>query len=102
MIWQFPIFPSVPEYCRFTPGECFPSLTTPVSSTTHALTPISGATRSAHARTSSPGSHGESARNCCIDSYRAGVSSNRNNVGHRLLRPPCSTSPRTYKSAFSH
>ena len=50
------------------PGECRPSLGIPVSSTTHAATPISGATRSAQARTSTAGSQGESARNCCIDS----------------------------------
>ena len=68
MIWQLPIFPSVPEYWRFTPGECLPSLTIPVSSTTQAMTPISGATRSAQALTTSVGSQGESARNCCIDS----------------------------------
>jgi hypothetical protein len=59
------------------------------------VTPSSGATRSAQALTSSPGSQGESAKNCCIDSYRAGVSSSRNKVGCRLFRPPCSTSPRT-------
>jgi hypothetical protein len=67
-IWQLPIWPSVPEYCRFTPGECRPSLRIPVSSITQAVTPISGATRSTHACTNSAGSHGESARNCCIDS----------------------------------
>jgi len=48
-----------------------------------------------------PGESGESARNCCTDSYRAGDSPSRNSVGCRLLRPPCSTNPRTYKSAFS-
>ena len=101
VIWQLPILPSVPEYWRFTPGECLPSLTIPVSSTTHAKTPISGATRSAHARTSNAASQGESAKNCCTDSYRAGDSPNRNNVGCKLLRPPRSTSPRTYTSAFS-
>ena len=41
VIWQLPILPSVPEYWRFTPGECLPSLTIPVSSTTQATTPIS-------------------------------------------------------------
>jgi hypothetical protein len=49
----------------------------PVSSTTQAVIPISAATRSAQACASSPGAQGESARNCCIDSYRAGVSSSR-------------------------
>jgi hypothetical protein len=63
-----PILPSVPEYWRFTPGECLPSFAIPVSSTIHASTPISGVTRSAQARTTSSGPHGESARNCCIDS----------------------------------
>jgi hypothetical protein len=46
----------------------------PVSSTTHADTSSAGATRSAQARTSSAGSHGESAKNCCNDSYRAASS----------------------------
>jgi hypothetical protein len=63
-----PILPSVPEYRRFTPGECLPSLAIPVSSTTQASTASSGATRSAQARTSNSGSQGESARNRCIDS----------------------------------
>src|SRR3954465_2399797 len=38
--WQLPTLPSVPEYCRATPGEAVPSLTKPVSSTTHACGPI--------------------------------------------------------------
>ena len=63
--WQLPILPSVPEYCRLTPGESLPSLGKPVSSSTHASTSISGATRSATARTTSAGSQGLSARNCC-------------------------------------
>jgi hypothetical protein len=33
-IWQLPVLPSVPEYCRATPGESKPSLGNPVSSTT--------------------------------------------------------------------
>jgi hypothetical protein len=68
VIWQLPILPSVPEYWRFTPGECFPSFTIPVSSTIQATTPIRGATRSAHAPINSSGCQGESARNCCTDS----------------------------------
>ena len=68
VIWQLPILPNVPEYWRFTPGECLPSLTIPVSSTTQAVTPISGATRSAQALTKSRGSQGKSAKNCCTDS----------------------------------
>src|SRR5204863_2078751 len=47
--WQLPIFPSVPEYWRLTPGESLPSFGNPVSSNTHASTSISGATRSATA-----------------------------------------------------
>src|SRR3954452_16360136 len=35
-IWQLPTLPSVPEYCRATPGEALPSLGNPVSSTTQA------------------------------------------------------------------
>ena len=68
VIWQLPILPSVPEYCRFTPGECLPCFAIPVSSTTQASTPISRATRSAQARTTSSGRQGESARNYCTDS----------------------------------
>lgn len=35
-IWQLPILPSVPEYCRATPGDAVPTFGNPVSSTTHA------------------------------------------------------------------
>jgi len=73
----------------------------PVSSTTHADSSSSGTSRSAQARTNTAGSHGESAKNCCNDSYRAASSPSRNSVGCRLLRPPCSINPRTYTSAFS-
>jgi len=31
--WQLPVFPSAPQYCRFTPTECVPCLGNPVSST---------------------------------------------------------------------
>lgn len=36
-IWQLATLPSVPEYCRATHGEPFPSLGKPVSSITHAV-----------------------------------------------------------------
>src|SRR5215468_4708491 len=36
--WQLPILPSVPEYCRATHGDAFPSFGKPVSSTTSAST----------------------------------------------------------------
>ena len=35
-IWQLPVLPRVPEYCRATHGEAVPSLGNPVSSTTYA------------------------------------------------------------------
>ena len=53
-IWQLPIFPSVPEYWRLTPGERLPSLGTPVSSSTHASGSITAQTRSATARSTPP------------------------------------------------
>ena len=36
--WQLPVLPSVPEYCRATHGEAFPSFGNPVSSMTSAST----------------------------------------------------------------
>jgi hypothetical protein len=36
--WQFPVLPSVPEYCRATHGDAYPSFGNPVSSTTSAAT----------------------------------------------------------------
>jgi len=33
LIWQLPISPSPPEYCRFTLGDCLPFFAIPVSST---------------------------------------------------------------------
>jgi hypothetical protein len=50
-----------------TPGESLPSFGNPVSSSTHAATSITGATRSTVAFTTAAGSHGLSAKNCCID-----------------------------------
>src|SRR3954452_12868112 len=53
-IWQLPTLPNVPEYCRATPGEATPSLTNPVSSTTHASGAITAtALRASRARTGS-------------------------------------------------
>ena len=37
-IWQLPVLPSVPEYCRATHGDALPSLGKPVSSITSAST----------------------------------------------------------------
>ena len=36
--WQLPTFPSVPEYWRCTPTECFPCFGKPVSSMIHVVT----------------------------------------------------------------
>src|SRR3954454_20326507 len=53
-IWQLPTLPSVPEYCRATPGEAVPSLRQPVSSTTHASGAITSiARRASRSRTGS-------------------------------------------------
>src|SRR3954462_9953720 len=46
-IWQLATLPSVPEYCRATPGEAVPSLTKPVSSTTQASGAITATARRA-------------------------------------------------------
>jgi hypothetical protein len=35
-IWQFPVLPNVPEYCRATHGEAVPSFGKPESSITYA------------------------------------------------------------------
>src|SRR5205085_2020984 len=64
-IWQLPTLPSVPEYCRATPGEAVPSLTKPVSSTTHACGAITSiARRASRCRTGST-AQVEEERNCC-------------------------------------
>jgi hypothetical protein len=58
--WQLSTLPSVPDHCRFTPGECSPSFFTPVSSTTQATRPSPGTTRSAQALISNAESQRES------------------------------------------
>jgi hypothetical protein len=64
-IWQFATLPSVPEYCRATPGEAVPSLGKPVSSTTHASGPITSiARRASRSRTGST-AQVEEETNCC-------------------------------------
>jgi hypothetical protein len=64
-IWQLPTLPSVPEYCRATPGEAVPSLPKPVSSTTHASGAITSiARRASRSRTGST-AHVEDETNCC-------------------------------------
>jgi hypothetical protein len=53
-IWQLPVLPSVPEYCRATHGEAVPSFGNPESSTTYASGSIaSAAHRPTLARTTS-------------------------------------------------
>src|SRR3954464_1954055 len=64
-IWQLPTLPSVPEYCRATPGEAVPSLGKPVSSTTQASGAIIATARAAsRARTGST-AQVEEETNCC-------------------------------------
>ena len=63
--WQLPTLPSVPEYCRATPGEAVPSFGKPVSSTTHASGAItSTARRASRSRTGST-AQVEEETNCC-------------------------------------
>jgi hypothetical protein len=53
-IWQLPVLPSVPEYCRATHGQAVPSFVNPESSTTYASGSItSAAHRPTLARTTS-------------------------------------------------
>ena len=47
-IWQLATLPSVPQYCRATPGEAVPSLGKPVSSTTQASGAITATARRAN------------------------------------------------------
>jgi hypothetical protein len=64
-IWQLATLPSVPEYCRATPGEAAPSLGKPVSSTTQASGgTTSMARRASRARTGST-AQVEEETNCC-------------------------------------
>ena len=64
-IWQLPTLPSVPEYCRATPGEAVPSLTNPGSSTTHATGSITSTARAASRRRTGSTAQVEEERNCC-------------------------------------
>ena len=58
-IWQFPTFPSAPEYCRATPTDIFPNFGNPVSSITQASGESSRLIRRANARRTATGSHGD-------------------------------------------
>ena len=64
-IWQFATLPRVPEYCRATPGEAYPSLTNPVSSTIHTSGSMTSTARAASRRRTAVWSHVEEVRNCC-------------------------------------
>src|SRR5688500_19431426 len=64
-IWQLATLPSVPEYCRATPGELLPSFGKPLSSTAQATGAIaSTALRANRTRTASV-SQVEVVTNCC-------------------------------------
>jgi hypothetical protein len=63
--WQLAVLPSVPEYCRWTPTECSPSLGKPVSSTTHAVGSSAAVITSASRRRTGRQSHGETATKWC-------------------------------------
>ena len=60
--WQLPTFPRVPEYCRFTPTECFPCLGKPVSSMMR--TPLRSGIVSRNTFQRSRGSQGECVMKC--------------------------------------
>jgi hypothetical protein len=92
-IWQLPTLPSVPEYCRATPGEAVPSLTNPVSSTTHASGAItSTARRASRSRTGST-AQVDDETNCCSP---CSSTPRRSAIGCIGLRRPSSNNPRTY------
>ena len=64
-IWQLATLPSVPEYCRATPGEALPSLGKPVSSTTHASGAIVATARRASRWRTGSTAQVEEETNCC-------------------------------------
>ena len=64
-IWQLPTLPSVPEYCRATPGEAVPSLTKPVSSTTQASGAITATARRASRWRTGSTAQVDDVTNCC-------------------------------------
>jgi hypothetical protein len=64
-IWQLPTLPSVPEYCRATPGEARPSLGNPVSSITQASAAITATARRASRSRTGSTTQVEEQTNCC-------------------------------------
>ena len=97
-IWQLPTLPSVPEYCRATPGEAVPNLGKPVSSTTHASGAItSTARRASRSRTGST-AQVEEETNCCSP---CSSTPSRWAIGCIDLRRPSSSNPRTYVAPLS-
>ena len=63
--WLLPTLPSVPEYCRATPGEAVPSLGKPVSSRTHASGSITVTARRASRWRTGSTAQVEEETNCC-------------------------------------
>lgn len=97
-IWQFPTFPSVPEYCRATPGEAVPSLGNPVSSTTHASGPTTSTALAARRSRTGSTSHVEEETNCCNPWWST---PSRAAIGCIDVRRPSSSNPRRCIAPFS-
>jgi hypothetical protein len=91
-IWQLPTLPSVPEYCRATPGEAVPSLTNPVSSTTHASGSITVTARRASRSRTGFTAQVDDVTNCCSP---CSSTPSRSAIGCIDLRRPSSSNPRT-------
>lgn len=64
-VWQLPILPRVPECCIATPGEEYPSLGKPVSSTTHTRGRTTATARRAGPARTAPTAQVEDVMNCC-------------------------------------
>jgi hypothetical protein len=97
-IWQLPTLPSVPEYCRATPGEAVPAFGKPVSSTTHASGSITSiALRASRSRTGCT-AQVEDVTNCCSP---CSSTPRRSAIGCIDLRRPSSSNPRTYVAPLS-
>src|SRR4051812_4727024 len=109
--WQLPTLPSVPEYCRATPGEAVPSLTKPVSSTTQASGAITATARRASRSRTGCTAQVDDETNCCSP-----CSSIRFQILYRLFfrsfskpstppppppAPPLLAAPRLYASQTS-
>jgi hypothetical protein len=64
-IWQLPVLPNVPEYCRATHGEAVPSFGKPESSSTYATGSIAPAAHRATFARTRWWSQVEDVMNCC-------------------------------------